>query len=308
MFSVDDISEINLIMSQIGNIRNTFDSKFYCENTSFTNGFFISVLFSILVYLASKITRNYSWVDRLWPIIPSTHCLNFFLHEYHCNNQIHQRTLLMCLLVWLWGVRLTFNYYRKGGYKCGSEDYRWEYVKKFINSEILFEIFNITFISFIQNVMLFLFTSPLYMSGRSDFNLIDYCIASLFLMFLILETVSDQQQWNFQQEKLQLKANGKTLIDNFKIGFRTTGLFQYSRHPNFFAELGMWWTIYLFSINSLGRLINFSIVGGILYTILFNCSTILTEYISVLKYPEYKNYQKTTSRIIPWFSKKIKSD
>jgi steroid 5-alpha reductase family enzyme len=33
-------------------------------------------------------------------------------------------------LTTLWGLRLTYNFWRKGGYKKGGEDYRWAYIRK----------------------------------------------------------------------------------------------------------------------------------------------------------------------------------
>lgn len=48
-------------------------------------------------------------------------------------------------------IRLTYNYWRKGGYSIGSEDYRWEIVKKQVTPFQMF-IFNVLFISFAQSV------------------------------------------------------------------------------------------------------------------------------------------------------------
>lgn len=283
-------------------------NNFYCQTSILGNGIALTVLFSIICYFLSKLTDNYSWVDRFWSIIPGLHCANFFFNEYYCNYRIHQRFLLMCFLIWTWGIRLTYNYYRKGGYKRGSEDYRWEYIRNYLNNWIIFELLNLIFIAFIQNFLFLFFVSPLILSNQSDFNRIDMILTVFFFFFLILESVSDNQQWYFQKEKLRLKTMGKTLTGDYKRGFITTGLFKFSRHPNFFAEMCMWWTIYFFSINSTGKILNLSIIGPISYTLLFNMSTPLTEYISCGKYPEYTIYQKTTPKFIPWFKAGIKFD
>lgn len=60
----------------------------------------------------------------------------------------------------------------------------------------------------------------------------------------------------------------------YKRGFITTGLFQYTRHPNFFCEISMWWVIYLFSVSSSG--VNLSGIGALLLNLLFLGSTALT--------------------------------
>jgi steroid 5-alpha reductase family enzyme len=51
----------------------------------------------------------------------------------------------------IWSARLTFNYWRKGGYEVGSEDYRWELIKKYIGS-FAFLLLNVLFISTVQLV------------------------------------------------------------------------------------------------------------------------------------------------------------
>jgi steroid 5-alpha reductase family enzyme len=66
-------------------------------------------------------------------------------------------------------------------------------------------------------------------------------VAVLFLIFLGGETVADQQQWSFQQEKARRRAAQEPLTGDYRDGFLQSGLFRYSRHPNFFCELSIWW-------------------------------------------------------------------
>merc|ERR1711957_537180 len=119
------------------------------------------------------------------------------------------------------------------------------------------------------------------------------------MIFWFFEAIADQQQWNFQEKKKLLLKENKELNDDFKRGFLTKGLFKYSRHPNFFAEISLWWIIYAFSVNASGIIFNFSIIGTLILSLIFKASTNLTEEISSGKYPEYKNYQKFTSKFIP---------
>lgn len=60
----------------------------------------------------------------------------------------------------------------------------------------------------------------------------------------------------------------------------------------------MWWVIGLIGVNSVG--LNWSICGALLLNLLFFGSTDLTEKISSSKYPKYKDYQATTSRLVPF--------
>jgi steroid 5-alpha reductase family enzyme len=128
---------------------------------------------------------------------------------------------------------------------------------------------------------------------------LDLAAAVAFVVFFIGETVADEQQWRFQTAKHAAIARGETP----ETGFITTGLFRYSRHPNFFCEQAMWWTYYGFSIAAGAEWLNWTITGAVLLTLLFQGSTGLTEKLSARKYPAYAAYQKTTSRLMPWFPK-----
>ncbi len=59
----------------------------------------------------------------------------------------------------------------------------------------------------------------------------------------------------------------------------------------------------LFSAN---RIFTWTMIGPVLLTILFVGSTRFTEQISLSKYPEYAQYQRRTSAVIPWFPKNLK--
>jgi steroid 5-alpha reductase family enzyme len=292
------IKFIDMILKS-GNLCQKKEFNFYCKVDQDTSGLILSFLCSLLCYLLSKITGNYSWVDRFWSIVPTLYILHFSIYRNICENlDFSERQILIFFLSSLWSIRLTYNFFRKGGYNPGGEDYRWQIVKKTINNSFLWELMNIFFISLFQNVLLYLIATPASLANKTNLNKIDYIIAFVYLLFLAIESISDQQQWNFQEKKKLLKNENKELTGDFKRGFLTKGLFKYSRHPNFFAEMALWCTIYAFSVNASGIYLNWTIIGTIILTLLFQASTLLTEKISISKYNEYKIYQKTTSRFM----------
>jgi steroid 5-alpha reductase family enzyme len=200
----------------------------------------------------------------------------------------------MAVLVTLWGARLTFNFARKGGY-TGTEDYRWPILRARM-SRAQFEIFNFLFISLYQNVILLLIALPAltaYENRSTPFGVLDAVVAVVFLGLLVGETIADQQQWNFHLAK---KAGGP----DFEPRFLQTGLWRLSRHPNFFFEQAQWWTLFLFGAIAAGSVLQWTVLGAVLLTTLFIGSTIFTESITKSKYPEYAEYQATTSPIVPW--------
>ena len=131
------------------------------------------------------------------------------------------------------------------------------------------------------------------------FNGWDLTLVVIFVLFLIGETIADQQQWNFQEGKKKLIAAGGTPQHRFL----TNGLFKFSRHPNYFFEISQWWILYLIGASAAGHLFQRTLLGPILLALLFIGSTNFTEKISLGKYPEYADYQKSTSAIIPWVAK-----
>jgi steroid 5-alpha reductase family enzyme len=107
--------------------------------------------------------------------------------------------------------------------------------------------------------------------------------------------VADEQQWRFHAAKHARKARGETVTAEFL----TAGLFRYSRHPNFFCEMAIWWSFSLFSLAAGSGLFDVAMLGPFVLTLLFQGSTSLTEQISLEKYPVYADYQRTTSRLLP---------
>ncbi|MBE3043608.1 DUF1295 domain-containing protein, partial [Candidatus Bathyarchaeota archaeon] len=74
-------------------------------------------------------------------------------------------------------------------------------------------------------------------------------------------------------------------------GFITSGLWAYSRHPNFAAEQLIWFVLYQWSCNSTNTVWNWASVGAGSLIMLFQGSTMLTEAITAGKYPGYQDYQ-----------------
>lgn len=243
-------------------------------------------------WVGSLVTGNCSQVDRLWSIAPPLY-VGFFASRAGFRDL---RLDVMFVLTALWGARLTYNFARKGGYQKGSEDYRWPILREKMGPA-LFQLFNATFISPYQNLLLLLISLPAWaaLEHPAPFGALDAVAAVGFLAFLAGETLADQQQWAFQSDKAARKARGEAVSAEFV----TTGLFRFSRHPNFFCEQGMWWMIYLFSVAAGAGWVNPTGVGAVLLTLLFQGSTNFTEKLTLAKYPAYAAYQRATSRLLP---------
>jgi steroid 5-alpha reductase family enzyme len=164
----------------------------------------IMVTAVVVCFLVSEITRNYSQVDKLWSIMPLVYSF------VTLASFPSPRIWIMSIAVTLWGLRLSFNFYRKGGYSLipwrGEEDYRWIVArqKPLLKGRFRFGLFNLFFISFYQHFLILLFSSPLLLAAKnrgSELTLLDFIAATLMMLFLVIETIADNQQFRFQSLK-----------------------------------------------------------------------------------------------------------
>jgi steroid 5-alpha reductase family enzyme len=285
--------------------------------------FRIAMTVALFCWVHSQFTGNCSTVDRLWPLLPTLYAWIF------ADNA---RTVLVASLISVWCMRLVYNFYRKGGYDWATEDYRWPYVRKWFPNRIVFALFNIFFICVYQNILLLLIAMPVVAMAGSNSAPLDYkdaVLAIAFLAFFALEGICDQQQWYFHICKSLVQQHGSAVefvravnklnlsprvrayvtsraaITDAERGFRTNGLFAWSRHMNFFAEQMLWWIVFAFyyvhetrSVVPVARVdvppLAFAL-GTALLSMLFIGSVRLTEDISQSKYASYKRYCQQVS-------------
>ena len=258
----------------------------------------------LLTFVVGQLTRNNSQVDKLWSIVPAP-----YAWYMTWKGGMDERMVLMSILVTIWAARLTYNFARRGGYSWkfweGEEDYRWEVLRQRpgFKNPIVWLLFNLFFICFYQNTLIFLFTLPV-LSGIAEnaapVGIWDYLLAAVYVGLVIMEYIADQQQYDFQTEKYR-RINAGEPLGEYADGFVQTGLWSKMRHPNYFAEQSIWVVFYLFSVAATGEWLNWTLAGSVLLIILFKGSSDFSEEISAKKYPAYKEYQKRVSRFIPKF-------
>ena len=253
----------------------------------------LCILLTVLAWLLSVITRNYSWVDRIWSICPPVYCLIVVASLGFGSARLN----LMTALVFLWGARLTFNLARKGGYRRGVEDYHWAVVRERFGP-LGFQV-SFALMTPVQMLIIWLFIAPVHQAWlwrEAPLAGLDILAAVLFLGFLALETVTDEQMWAFQQDKRRRMVAGERVVEQF----HRTGLRRYCRHPNYLGEIGMWTAFYLFAVAASGQWLHWTGLGCVCLTLLVLNTAHLTETISASKYPDYRAYQAATPSLIPF--------
>ena len=116
------------------------------------------------------------------------------------------------------------------------------------------------------------------------------------LLGLIIETISDIQKFNFKSKEV----NANKWIE--------TGLWKYSRHPNYLGELMFWWGLFISIFNNLNGLEYLTILGPVTITLLivFVTGIPLLEKNYNERYKdneEYKRYKSSTNKLFFTFKK-----
>lgn len=113
----------------------------------------------------------------------------------------------------------------------------------------------------------------------------------MWLKGFFIEVVADAQKSAF-------KNAGKP-------GVITSGLWKYSRHPNYFGETVLWWGLFVYIIPVLSGALWLTILGPMFITVLllFVSGIPLLEKSGDKKYgadPAYQEYKRRTSLFVPW--------
>lgn len=177
-------------------------------------------------------------------------------------------------------------------------------------------------------MLLFSITTPTYillLASRltaSEYQTADLVFSRGLMGLVLLAFFADQQQWreyctrlavrgpklkcripDYQNAKKEYQKTAKVpprfQQEDLDRGFIVTGLWSWSRHPNFAAEQSVWVVLYQWSCWVTDVYFNWTIVGALSYLILFQASTWFTELISAKKYPEYAEYQKRVGKFLP---------
>lgn len=260
---------------------------------------------ALFCFIVGELSGNNSQVDKVWSILPFVYCWIIAV-----KGGMHPRLVVMAVLATLWGLRLSFNFARKGAYRLkfweGEEDYRWKILRAnpMLKNRVVWMLFDLIFISGYQNAIVLMLTFPalVCMGSTAPFGWIDAVAAVLMFGFIVYETVADEQQWAFHSKKWKMINAGQKLEDlpaPYNKGFNTIGLWNVSRHPNYLAEQSIWVSLYIFSIGAGIGIINWSMIGALLLIVLFIASTSLAEEISSSKYPEYPDYCKKVNKYFP---------
>ena len=243
----------------------------------------VILLFAFLGWLLSLIRRNVTHVDSMWSlffVLAALTTAAFVLFVYPAPA----RLILVLACVTVWALRLfVYLTWRNWG---PHEDSR--YVKIRQNNEPHFWLKSVVIIFAFQGVLAWLISISLHASiaATAPLNWLDYAALALFIFGFIWETLADFQLTHF-------KANPQN-----KGSVLNTGLWRYSRHPNYFGECCIWWAFYLFALATGAW---WAIISPILMTVLLLkvSGVSLLESTIIERRPAYADYIRNTNAFFP---------
>ena len=208
------------------------------------------------------------------------------------------RSLLLPLLVGIWGLRLSgylawrnlVAHLHPGGDMGELEDRRYRAMRTQHGKSFWWVSYFRVFA--LQAALVWFISLPIQLMhaipGRTDLFWMDYLGLALFALGLFFEAVGDWQLGTF---RLNPGSHGEVL---------KTGLWRYTRHPNYFGDFMVWWGLFVVAAAS-GAPVTYAVLSPLLMTLLLLkvSGVALTERNIVGRRPRYREYIETTSAFFP---------
>lgn len=240
-----------------------------------------------VTWLISLVLKNASIVDIIWG-------LGFALVAWTVRFQGDTNTGRQWLLVTMttvWGVRLgVYLFWRNHDQ---PEDYRYRAMRKRWGQR--FPLISLGTVFLLQGALMFTVSLVVQLGqvdDTPDVGTIGLLGVALWLVGITFETVGDLQLARFKADS----NNAGRVLD--------TGLWRYTRHPNYFGDACVWWGIGLVAAESAtGR---WGLIGPLVMTILLVrvSGVALLEKSLKRRKPEYASYVERTSAFVPLPPKK----
>ena len=237
------------------------------------------IIATVVIYLFSYYFKNSSIYDPYWSVIPPFILLYWIMiSEYNLFT-----SMLLLFSVLFWSIRLTFNWVRSWP---GMHHEDWRYVDMRKASGKYFEISNFLGIHLFPTLIVFICCIPFKYAIVSPFNTFVALGFLICLIGVLYEIISDQQLYNFK-----LKNSG--IIE--------TGLWKYSRHPNYYGEILFWFGLFFYGCNY--NNVFYLLINPLLMLLMFIYVSIPWIETKILRTrPNYSEYQNRVSVLFPEIS------
>ncbi len=250
------------------------------------NALVADIVATLVIFAFSLRYRNSSFYDPYWSVIPPL--LAVYWMGSHADVVHGLRAALVMALVWLWAIRLTANWSIHWG-GLHHEDWRYPLVRgRAGKAAVWADLFGIHLFPTMQ---VFLGCLPVYaVMSRGDAapGWLDALAFIVSLGALAIETVADLQLRTF----IARRQSADAII--------ASGLWAWSRHPNYFGELAFWWGLMLFGLAAAPSQWWWIVPGAVAMTLMFVFASIpLMDERSLERRPAYREHMRKVSALVP---------
>ncbi|HVK23404.1 MAG TPA: DUF1295 domain-containing protein [Actinokineospora sp.] len=241
----------------------------------------VTLAVMVAAFAISVSRRKYDTIDTVWGLgFAVVAVVTFALSD----GAIAYRLVLTALTV-IWGVRLAVHLHLRNHGK--PEDRRYAAIEAKAKGNPKAHMFRVVFLT--QAAILWFVSAPVQLGqyGQDSFGVLAYLGVALWVVGFAFETVGD---WQLSRFKADPASKGKVL---------DTGLWRFTRHPNYFGDACVWWGLYLIACHSwVGAA---TLPAPILMTFLLAKGTgkPMTEKHLSSSRPGYADYAARTSGFFP---------
>jgi steroid 5-alpha reductase family enzyme len=246
----------------------------------YANGLAVALVLAVAAWIFGTARRDVSIVDSLWSIFFLAMTVTYLASA----PALAERAYLLLFLVTVWAVRLSlFITLRNWGQ---PEDHRYQAIRA--DNEPGFWYKSLYIVFGLQAILAWIISLPLLgaVLGGAPLGWLDFFAVALWLVGFGFEALGDQQLARFKADP----ANRGKVLDS--------GLWRYTRHPNYFGEACMWWAFYLLALAAGAW---WTIIGPVLMTfLLLRVSGVsLLEKDITERRPAYRDYIRRTNAFFP---------
>jgi len=235
---------------------------------------------AVACWVVSLIRRDVSIVDSLWSLMFLLALLVYLAFA----GATGPRVWLITALVAAWALRLSVYITVRNHGK--PEDHRYRAIRR--NNEPHFWIKSLFIVFLLQGFLAWVICLPALaaVSGQTTPGPLDSMGVALWLVGMFFEVVGDRQLARFRRSGRKPDA----VLD--------TGLWRYTRHPNYFGEAMLWWGIYLMALSAGAW---WTVFAPVLMTfLLLRVSGVaLLEKDIADRRPAYRDYIRRTNAFLP---------
>lgn len=244
------------------------------------------LVFMIFMFITAQIKKNNSIVDTGWGIGFILITLVLMLN----SDRINIKELILFAMIVVWGFRLALHIYFRSRGK--EEDFRYaQWRKDWGKNAAVIAFFKVFML---QGLLMMIIAYPImvvFNSFNDHLTTINFVGLSIFLFGILFESIGDNQLMRFKSNP---ENKGKII---------TSGLWKFTRHPNYFGEAVLWWGIGIFTIGSDLYLTSF------ISPLILNLLLLFVSGIPMLekKYAgnkDWENYKKITPAFVPFIGRK----